>query len=127
MKSKLIIQLIILTGIGLATAVSCTYEEVLPYTPDPGVEVFFTQDIIPIFESNCNSAGCHNGTQAPDLRPDVAYDALWTGGYINTEVPDQSDLYLWMTEVKGPMPPLGANATNNATVLQWIAQGAKNN
>lgn len=60
MKNKLIIQLIILTGIGLATAVSCTYDEVLPYTPDPGVEVFFTQDIIPIFESNCNSAGCQH-------------------------------------------------------------------
>jgi len=127
MKHKQIIQLIILAGIGLVTAFSCTYDEVLPYAPDPGVQVSFSQDIIPIFNGNCNSAGCHNGTQAPDLRPSAAYDALWTGGYINTEVSEQSELYLWMTAAKGPMPPLGSNATNNATVLQWIQQGAKNN
>jgi hypothetical protein len=127
MKNKQIIQLIMASGIVLATTFSCTYDEVLPYTPDPGAQVLFSQDIIPIFESSCNSAGCHNGTQVPDLRPANAYDALWTGGYINTEVPEQSDLYLWMTAAKGPMPPLGTNPTNNATVLQWIQQGAKNN
>jgi len=126
MKTTRIIQ--IFTGIGVLFAIpSCTYDEVLPYKPDPGVEVFFAQDIVPIFNSSCNVAGCHNGTVAPDLRPENAYDALWTGGYINVEIPAESELYLWMTEVKGPMPPLGTNATNNATVLQWIEQGALEN
>lgn len=126
MKTTSIIQIMMVFG-ALFAASSCTYDEVLPYEPDPGVEVFFAQDIIPIFNQSCNGAGCHNGTVSPDLRPDVAYDALWTGGYINVEVPEESDLYLWMTELNGPMPPLGSNATDNATVLQWITQGALNN
>ena len=126
MKSTLIIQIFMAIGAFLIVP-SCTYDEVLPYEPDPTVEVFFTQDIVPIFNSSCNGAGCHNGSVAPDLRPENAYDALWTGGFINVEIPEESELYLWMTEVKGPMPPLGTNATNNATVLQWIEQGALDN
>ena len=126
MKATLIMHVTAIMGVLFAMP-SCTYDKVLPYEPDPGVEVFFSQDIIPIFNDNCTSAGCHNGTVAPDLRPENAYDALWTGGYINVEVPEESELYLWMTDVKGPMPPLGANATNNAMVLQWIEQGALDN
>lgn len=128
MKNKLIILLVVLLGTGLSGVISCTYDEVLPYTPDPGVEIFFSMDIVPILDGNCNSAGCHNGSgPPPDLRSSVAYDALWMGGYINTDSPDQSNLYLWMTEAFGPMPPQGSNATNNAIVLQWITQGALNN
>ena len=127
MKIKSIIQLIIYTGILLTTAASCKYDEVLPFEPDPTVDVLFSQDIIPIFEGSCISSGCHNGSVAPDLRAANAYDALWTGGYINVGTPEQSELYLWMTDAKGPMPPLGSNATNNALVLQWIQQGAENN
>lgn len=128
MRNKLIIQLFITVGVVFLSVISCTYDEVLPYVPDPGVEVFFSMDIIPIFDGNCNSAGCHNGSgPSPDLRSSVAYDALWTGGYINLETPEQSNLYLWMTEAFGPMPPQGQNATNNANVLQWIKQGALNN
>jgi hypothetical protein len=128
MKRKQIIQFMILLGMGYGFVMSCTYDEVLPFAPNPGDEVLFNEDILPIFQSNCNGAGCHNGSgPSPDLRAAGAYDALWTGGYINVEVPEQSELYLWMTDAKGPMPPLGANAINNALVLQWIQQGAENN
>jgi hypothetical protein len=127
MKNKRIFQLFIFMGIGFATMVSCKYDEVLPFDPDPGVEVFFSQDILPIFDRSCNGAGCHNGSIPPDLRPANAYDDLWLNGYINTGTPEQSELYLWMTNAKGPMPPFGTNATDNATVLQWITQGALNN
>lgn len=120
--------MILFSGVLFSGVVSCTYEEVLPYTPDPGVEVFFSTDIIPIFEGSCIASGCHNGSgPPPDLRASVAYDALSTGGYLNTNAPEQSSLYLWMTDAFGPMPPQGANATNNAIVLEWIKQGALNN
>lgn len=123
-----IIRVLFLTGVIFMIAISCKYDEVLPFEPDPGADIFFNQDILPIFNTSCNGSGCHNGQgPSPDLSSGVAYDALWTGGYINIEIPAQSELYLWMTEVKGPMPPLGANATNNALVLQWITQGALNN
>jgi hypothetical protein len=127
MKNAITIQTFIMLGAIFFTMASCAYDQVLPYEPDPGVEVLYNQDIIPIFQNNCISSGCHNGTVAPDLRPENAYDALWTGGFINVEVPEESELYLWMTDAKGPMPPLGSNATNNATVLQWIEQGALEN
>lgn len=128
MKSKLFYQVIIILGMGLLAVASCTYDEVLPYVPDPTVQVSYAEDIIPIFDRSCNGAGCHNGSgPPPDLRPAMAYDALWTQGYINTQIPEQSDLYLWMTNAKGPMPPLGTNATDNALVLQWIQQGAEEN
>lgn len=62
------------------------------------------------------------------MRAFVAYESLWSGNYIDTLVPDQSELYQWMSGLKGlPMPVEGANATNNAVVLQWIEQGALNN
>jgi hypothetical protein len=128
MKTKLIIRILLLAGIGFASFIACTYDEVLPPDLDPGEEISFSQDILPIFDRSCNGAGCHNGSgPPPDLRPANAYDALWTGGYIMLETPDQSDLYLWMTNVKGPMPPLATNPTDNAVVLQWITQGAENN
>ncbi|MFZ1676036.1 MAG: hypothetical protein WBP41_18770 [Saprospiraceae bacterium] len=128
MKRKPIIQLAFFAGLCFTLVLSCKYDEVLPFHVDPGVEVFFSQDILPIFENKCASSGCHNGSGAPpDLRSSVAYDNLSTKGYINIETPDQSKLYLWMSEALGPMPPLGANATDNALVLQWITQGGKNN
>jgi hypothetical protein len=120
--------MVFVLGVSIVTVTSCTYDEVLPYVPDPTVEVFFGEDIIPIFDRSCNGAGCHNGSgPVPNLRATVAYDALWSDGYINTAVPEQSELYLWMTNAKGPMPPLGTNATDNALVLQWIQQGAEEN
>ncbi len=108
---------------------SCKYDEVLPVQPDPGVEVSFSSDVLLIFNSGCNVSGCHNGSGPdPDLRPSVAYESLWSGSYIDTMIPENSELYLWMTGARGlPMPLEGVNATYASTVLQWIEQGAIDN
>jgi hypothetical protein len=91
--------------------------------------VSFAGDIIPIFNKSCNSSGCHNaGGIKPNLTPAGAYNALTTGNYLNTAVPESSELYLWMTGKKGtPMPTSGVNKDYNALVLAWIKQGALNN
>jgi hypothetical protein len=48
--------------------------------------------------------------------------------YIDTLVPEDSELYLWMTGARGIAMPLeGSNASYNAKVLRWIEQGALNN
>jgi hypothetical protein len=100
---------------------------------DTGAEitrtVTFSGDIIPIFNSSCNMSGCHSsGGKAPDLTASKAYNSLTNGGYINTETPEKSELYLWMTGKKGtPMPTSGINKDYNALVLAWIKQGAINN
>ncbi|HLF63200.1 MAG TPA: hypothetical protein VI603_05595 [Saprospiraceae bacterium] len=109
--------------------ISCKYDEVLPVEPDPGVQISFNNDIIPIFNSSCNLSSCHNGSgPSPDLRPGTAYDALWNGSYIDTLVPENSELYLWLSGARGiPMPVEGVNAGYVSTVLQWIDQGALDN
>ena len=71
MKIKSIIQLIIYTGILLTTAASCKYDEVLPFEPDPTVDVLFSQDIIPIFESSCISSCLLYTSDAADERSSV--------------------------------------------------------
>jgi hypothetical protein len=91
--------------------------------------VSFANDLIPIFNSDCNSSGCHSeGGVAPVLTTNGAYNSLSSGNYINTSNPQNSELYLWMTGKRGtPMPPAGFNKNYNALVLAWIKQGALNN
>jgi len=129
MKRNLMIQAAFVLGIGFALVMSCKYDEMLPPEPDPTLQVKFSEDIVPIFNASCNGAGCHNGSgHGPDLRASVAYDQLWEGGYIDTMLPDQSEIYLWMSGVKGlPMPVEGVNATYASKMLQWIEQGGLNN
>ncbi len=90
--------------------------------------VSFTTDIIPIFNSSCNTSGCHSpGGKSPDLTILNAYNSLTDGGYTNTGDPQTSELYLWMTGKKGtPMPVGGINKDFNSLVLAWIKQGAQN-
>ena len=48
---------------------SCTYEKIEEEDGLPQ-DVSFQDDIIPMFNANCNSVGCHNdGGIAPDLSP----------------------------------------------------------
>ena len=91
--------------------------------------VSFAADIMPIFNSSCNTSGCHSaGAKAPDLTTASAFNALSAGSYVNSGDPVNSQLYLWMTGKKGtPMPLSGVNKDFNALILAWIKQGAQNN
>lgn len=126
---KPFIYVAILMGLVVVQSVSCKYDDVLPLEPDPGVQISFSEDIIPIFNASCNFSGCHtSGGPAPDLRAGTAYEALFAGSYIDTLQPLNSELYLWMAgERDQDMPPQGTNLSYVATVKLWIEQGAKNN
>ncbi len=118
----------LLVGIIAAFIVGgCYYDTVLE--PEVSGQVSFSGDIIPIFNTSCNSVGCHStGGVRPDLSPANAYNALINGGYISTSAPESSELYRWMRGERAlPMPLSGPNANYNATVLAWIKQGALNN
>jgi hypothetical protein len=120
--SSLCLLMIIMNG--------CYYDQVLPVEPVGDVgEISFAADIIPIFNSSCNSVGCHNqGGQKPNLTAANAYTSLTSGGYVNTNTPEASSLYQWMNGEKSlPMPLTGPNETYNAKVLAWIEQGALDN
>jgi len=108
---------------------ACKYDDILPPEPDPGKTIYFSTDIVSIFNTSCNVSSCHNGNgPSPDLRASVAYDNLWEAELLDTIEPANSEIYLWMTGAKGlTMPPQGAQPADAAAILQWIDQGAKNN
>jgi hypothetical protein len=109
---------------------SCNHEEA---ACTPPTTVSFSQDIVPIFNKNCNTSGCHSGTSAAgnlNLEASVAYAQLTKRGkgYIDTLTPQYSILYASMNATTNPMPPNGK--LDNCTlelVLKWIEQKAKNN
>jgi hypothetical protein len=120
-----------LAGFTMLLLMGCYKDKTVIF--DTGTEitrtVSFGSDIISIFNSSCNTSGCHSaGGISPDLSAVNAYISLSNGGYINSSDPQTSELYLWMTGKKGtPMPVDGVNKDFNALVLAWIKQGAQNN
>ncbi|MBT8191561.1 MAG: hypothetical protein KJO29_14110, partial [Bacteroidia bacterium] len=115
--------------LAFAAIQSCTYNEYLEEDPiDPNL-VSFSEDIIPFFNTDCNTSGCHGvGDIPPDLSPANAYDALIIGNYIDLTNPANSELYQWMKGNRNlPMPLSGPDAEANSKVLAWISQGALDN
>lgn len=92
-------------------------------------DVTFSNDIAPIFEKNCAISGCHiTGSQKPDLSTSQAITSLTNGNYLDLAVPENSELYAWLTGKRGAAMPLsGSDPEINAFVLAWITQGAQNN
>ncbi len=127
MKRRLLLTFYVLVNIALA---GC-YKDVTSPGQDPSAppqDVSFSGDLQPIFNSNCTTSGCHDEAPShkPSLVPTKSYDALISGGYVNTTVPTSSILY---TEVKsGSMPPTGAlKQAQIQMILDWIRNGAPNN
>lgn len=120
-----------LAGLSMLFFIGCYKDKTVIF--DTGEEVTrpvsFSTDIIPLFNSSCNTSGCHStGGKVPDLSANNAFNSLSGSSYLNTADPANSVLYLWMTGKKGvPMPTTGINKDYNALVLAWIKQGAQNN
>ena len=130
MRLKITIGMIII-GCIILTGVSGCYNDVISPGSDPNGPpqfVSFSGDLIPLFNTHCNSTGCHDAVPAhkPSLVPEKAYSAITTGGYINLAVPNSSTIYVVVKT--GSMPPSGALPANNAQlILDWVRNGAPNN
>lgn len=127
---KRIITLLSVTMI-CAMGITGCYKDIISPGQDPNgppQAVSFSGDLLPMFVANCSSSGCHDAVPAhkPSLVADKAYNAIVSGGFVNTAVPHNSTIY---TEIKsGSMPPSGAlKATDMQKVLDWIRNGAPNN
>jgi hypothetical protein len=123
MKKYLLILSLIIGSLAMLS--SCQYywiEVDEPFIPDT---VSFSRDVIPIFEEGCNVSVCHGGSKAPDLRPDNAYQSLMTGGYVNTAEPALSTIYTCL--ISGGSMEQYAKQGDDALILSWIEQGAKDN
>ncbi|HVT84820.1 MAG TPA: hypothetical protein VHD35_06440 [Chitinophagaceae bacterium] len=105
---------------------SCYKDVILPEvsTTAPPQFVSFSNDLQPIFNSNCALSGCHvSGSQKPYLTSDVSYQQL-TGGYVNTVIPSQSIIY---QAINGEMEVHIPSATDRQKIFDWIRNGAPNN
>ncbi len=122
-----LLLLFLSVGLSLFLA-SCEWEEYKVSDTELS-DVSFSQDIMPIFNQSCNTAGCHDQTGfSPDLSPANAYQDLFDTNMIDLDNPAQSELYVRMIDVQSPMPLdgiLSESKTNK--VLVWIEEGAKDN
>lgn len=122
---NLILWMILIAAGAILSMSSCAYDWIEydePVIPDT---VSFSNDIMPIFNKSCNTAGCHSaGGFDPDLSPGAAYGNLTTGGYIDTDNPEGSTLYLSITS--GSMN-FYAQPGDADLILEWIKDGAKDN
>lgn len=124
---KLKIFLVVIMLVNLITG--CYYDVVKPAdTSAPPQFVSFSGDLQPIFDQSCNKSGCHDGiAHDPDLRAGTSYNALMSGGFVNTIIPTESVLY---QEVKSGSMPLGSaplSVDDTQKILDWIRNGAPNN
>ncbi len=116
--------LLLFMGISI---VSCYQDVIVPPVSQnaPPQFVSFSGDLQPIFTSNCALSGCHvPGGQMPYLTEGLAYDQLVGGGYVNTVIPEQSELYI---AINGIMMPHIPSASDRQKVYDWIRNGAPNN
>ncbi len=127
---KLIEKLIGVVTIILVVS-SCQYKFIVePEPPPPGDTISFKNDLLPIWNDGDYCTACHTtGGQKPDLTPDNAYNSIMgMSGVVVTSDPPSSLIYLF------PSPSNTKDHTwkkyksgDDAIVLKWIEQGAKNN
>ncbi len=95
--------------------------------------VSFNQDVLPIFNAQCSTPGCHTSAAhegSLNLEASAAYNQLSSSGsgYIDTLHPEFSLLYSKLITASGTMPPTGKlDDCKINLILKWIQQKAKNN
>ncbi|HEX5152972.1 MAG TPA: hypothetical protein VFW07_16090 [Parafilimonas sp.] len=123
MKLKILLLAILLVGL----VTGCYYDVIKPADPNaPPQQVSYSGDLQPIWTDNCTTSGCHDGAHDPLLTPEDSYNALMSGGFVNTAIPNESTLYQVLSG--GSMPPTGKLPSSDIQmVLDWIKNGAPNN
>lgn len=121
---KILSFLIVAVAIAVGVS-SCTYYEnpvTIPAVPD---SVSFKANVLPIFDARCDNTGCHTtGGIKPNLSAATAYNDLITYGLVDTDVPDQSVIYVKVHT--GSMAKFAAPGDADM-ILKWIQQGAQDN
>jgi hypothetical protein len=108
----------------LAGLWACEYENIIPIVVEVPDNVEFSVDVAPIF-ADVSCTGCHGGGISPNLTQGEAWDALVSGGFVDTDNPVGSKLILMINE--GHRTSGDLSAEQKAYILKWITEGAKNN
>lgn len=119
----------------VASIVGCKYDPVINETPQVSNTcsqdtVYFENDILPIFVSNCAKSGCHDASSKREGIQTTDYKTIRKE--IRPFDPKESELYEVMstTNQKKIMPPPPASPLTSAQLAlieKWINQGALNN
>lgn len=122
MKFEQLIKFISLLAVIIL--VSCEYEKIEPIVVElPDEPISYSSEIQPVFDAKCLT--CHSSNK-PVLIAGQSYNNLISGSYIDTDEPDDSELYEKVSEGH----PGGNNsltAEELAKILKWIEEGAQNN
>jgi hypothetical protein len=125
---KKLLQFLIIISVSLFMT-SCYYDAFIELPDDgggivPPTDISFKSDIEPLF---VRCAGCHNGTQNPDLREGNAYNAI-VPRYVIAGDADDSELFNKLPGIGHPIDVgFSLSADQIATIKGWINQGALNN
>ncbi|MFL5774218.1 MAG: c-type cytochrome domain-containing protein [Flavisolibacter sp.] len=146
---KVALSLLIM-GIAITVLISCKHE--IPGDPinggDPGNSgggntppatgtcnpdsVYFQQQVLPIFISNCSLSGCHDAASHQDGVVLTSYNSIITTGDVRAGNPNNSEVYKKITDHDNddrmPPPPRNRLTQDQVDMIRkWIVQGAKNN
>jgi uncharacterized membrane protein len=96
---------------------------------DPDL-VYFDQEVLPIFISNCAFSGCHDANSAQEGIILDSYENVFNTGDVTPFNLDESDIYevLVDDDEDDRMPPAPANrltADQIQIIAAWILQGAE--
>ena len=120
--------LILMMGIviGLASCYKDIIRPELTVDPDgPPQPVSFKNELSPLLNSSCALAGCHvTGGHKPYLSPDISFQQIVNGGFVNTDFPKESILYKM---INGEMAQYIPSTADRQKVYDWIRNGAPNN
>lgn len=127
----------------VAGAISCKHEPILPeqIIDDGGVDVldechpdsvYFSNQILPLFQSSCAISGCHDAATAEEGIILDSYENILGSGELIPFNPDEGDIYENITETDPdkimPPPPESPLSQEQIDMVElWILQGAQNN
>lgn len=97
---------------------------------DPA-KVYFNQQVLPIFVSNCTMSGCHDDASHQDGVMLTSYEKVMATAGVKPGRPGESDLYKVLVESRPdkrmPRPPQAPLSQQQIQLIyDWIRQGAKN-
>lgn len=126
-------------GLVFLFASGCKHEpEAIPVIPGQNEKpchpdtVYFQNDILPLLQSSCALAGCHDAITQEDGVNLTNYNSVINTADVKPMQPNKSDLYEVLIEddpdKRMPPPPKQAlSADQIDMVYTWIMQGALNN
>lgn len=130
-------KILYIFGVAILALESCQHQMVAPGTSDVVVAVTnpgngisttdtvsFQSEVLPLYQSYCGSAGCHNASSSKEGVVLTDYFNIMKG--IRANSPSSSKYY---TVIGGKMPPRNSpqlSSVQMATILKWINQSALN-